>query len=60
MVPRDFAPVGESRFFYILGNCFAYEKSVSEWKNVKKFVFYLTHVHLFDIFLLTVNEKGGG
>ena len=46
-------------FFYILGNCFAYEKSVSEWKNVKKFVIYLTSVHLFDIFLLTVNEKGG-
>ncbi len=34
-------------------------KSVSEWKNVKKFVFYLTIIHLFDIFLLTVNEKGG-
>jgi putative transposase len=32
-------------------------KSVSEWKNVKKFVFYLTIIHLFDIFLLTVNEK---
>ena len=46
-------------FFYILGICFAYEKKRIGIEKYQKFKFYLTIIHLFDIFLLTVNEKGG-
>jgi len=46
-------------FLYIRKLLCIREKSYRNRKISKKFIFYLTDVHLFDIFLLTVNEKGG-
>ena len=59
VVPRPQSSLVYGLFLYTRNLLCIREKSYRNRKISKKFIFYLTDVHLFDIFLLTVNEKGG-